>query len=160
MTDWTTPRTYVIGETITKSILDTHIRDNENYLKEQVDLKASLTGVETLTNKRVRPRVGTITSAATPTININTLDMFTITALATNITSMSTNLNGTPTEGQKFIIRIKDNGTPRSITWGSSYASRGATLPTTTVAAKTTYVGLIYNDAESTWDCIASVTEV
>ena len=36
MTSWTTPRTYTIGEKITKAILDTHVRDNENHLKEQV----------------------------------------------------------------------------------------------------------------------------
>jgi hypothetical protein len=28
MTDWTTPRTWSIGELITKSIMDTHVRDN------------------------------------------------------------------------------------------------------------------------------------
>lgn len=30
---WTTPRTYVTGELITKTIMDTHVRDNLNALK-------------------------------------------------------------------------------------------------------------------------------
>lgn len=42
--------------------------------------------------------------------------MFTITALAAAITSFTTNLSGTPTTGQKLIIRIKDDGTARAIT--------------------------------------------
>lgn len=36
-TGWTTPRTYVQGELVSASMLNTHIRDNENYLKEQTD---------------------------------------------------------------------------------------------------------------------------
>lgn len=34
MTAWTSPRTYTIGEKITKMILDTHVRDNLLHLKE------------------------------------------------------------------------------------------------------------------------------
>lgn len=113
----------------------------------------------TLTNKRITPRVNTVTSSATPSINTDTTDVFTITALATAITSMTTNLSGTPTEGQKLIIRILDNGTARAITWGASFASRGATLPTTTTISKYTYVGLLYNNVAAKWDCVAAVTE-
>lgn len=97
----------------------------------------------------------TATSSATPTINTDTTDIFTITALAAAITSMTTNLSGTPANGQKLIVRIKDDGTARAITWGASFASRGATLPTTTVLGKYTYVGLIYNSTAAVWDCVA-----
>lgn len=113
----------------------------------------------TLTNKRITPRVGTVASSATPTINTDNVDIFTITALATAITSFTTNLSGTPTAGQKLIIRIKDDGTARAITWGASFASRGATLPSTTVISKTLYVGLIWNEVASTWDCVAAASE-
>lgn len=71
----------------------------------------------TLTNKRITPRVTTITSSATPTINTDNCDAVTITALAAAITSMTTNLSGTPSNFDKLIIRIKDNGTARAITW-------------------------------------------
>ncbi len=104
-------------------------------------------------------RTNTVTSSATPTINTDTTDIFTITALAVAITSMTTNLSGSPVNGQKLIIRFKDDGTGRAITWGASYASRGATLPTTTVASKTMYVGLIYNSTAAVWDCVAVSTE-
>lgn len=120
---------------------------------------ATLAGTETLTNKRVNPRTDTVASSATPTINTDTTDIFTITAIATAITSMTTNLSGTPVNGQKLIIRIKDDGTARAITWGASYASRGATLPTTTVISKYLYVGLIYNSTATVWDCVAVAQE-
>ena len=88
------------------------------------------------TGTRINPRTNTVASHATPSINTDTTDIFTITAQAEAITSMTTNLSGTPVNGQKLIIRIKDNGTARAITWGASFASRGATLPTTTVLGK------------------------
>jgi hypothetical protein len=57
----------------------------------------TLTGAQTLTNKRITPRVTSETSSATPTINSDNTDVHRVTALATNITSMTTNLTGTPT---------------------------------------------------------------
>lgn len=130
------------------------------------------TGTQTLTNKtltsptinlisgtRVNPRTTTEISSATPTINTDNTDIHTITALATDITSFTTNLSGTPVNGQKLIIRILDDGTARAITWGASFASRGATLPTTTVLSKYQYNGFIYNSTTSTWDLVATVDE-
>lgn len=113
----------------------------------------------TLTNKRVTPRVGSTASSSTPTINTDNVDAYSITALATNITSFTTNLSGTPTNFQKLIIRIKDNGTARTISWGASFASYGATLPTTTTISKVLTVGFIYDSAASLWGCVAAVIE-
>lgn len=131
----------------------------------EFDQFVTLTGTEPLTNKtisssRVNERENTVASSATPSINTDTTDIFTITALAAAITSMTTNLSGTPVNGQKLTIRIKDDGTARAITWGASFASRGATLPTTTVISKYLYVGLIYNSTAAVWDCVATAQEV
>lgn len=41
---WTSPRTWNVGELVTKLIMDTHIRDNLNYLKEQLDLRLNIVG--------------------------------------------------------------------------------------------------------------------
>ena len=114
----------------------------------------TISATNTLTNKRVTPRTATTASSATPTINTDTTDVFTITALAAAITSFTTNLSGTPTEGQKLIIRILDNGTARTIAWGASFAARGTALPTTTVISKYLHVFLIWNTVTSTWDCV------
>jgi len=104
---------------------------------------------------RVTPRVTTEVSAAEPTINTDNTDLHSITALATAITSFTTNLTGTPTNGQKLMIRIKDDGTARAIAWGASFSSKGATLPTTTTIGKLLTVGLIYNSVTSDWECVA-----
>ncbi len=110
---------------------------------------------ETLANKRLSPRNSTIGSSATPSINTDGTDIFTITSQAAAITSMTTGLSGTPVTGQKLIIRIKDNGTARAITWGASYEAMGVALPTTTVVSKTMYVLFIYNATAAKWDCMA-----
>lgn len=133
------------------------------------DTVALIAAAQTLTNKtisggtissRIDPRTNTVASSATPSINTDTTDIFTITALAAAITSMTTNLSGTPVNGQKLIIRIKDDGTARAITWGASFVARGATLPTTTVISKYLYIGFIYNSTASIWDCVAVNQEI
>jgi hypothetical protein len=102
------------------------------------------------------PRVTTITSSATPSINTDTCDLVTITAQAADITSMTTNLTGAPSNGQKLLIRIKDNGTPRAITWGSSFQSSGvATLLATTVISKVHHIGVVYDSVLGKWVCMA-----
>lgn len=107
-------------------------------------------------NKAVTLRVTTIVSDAEPTVNTDNCDYVTITALATAITSMTTNLSGTPVNFQKLVFRIKDNGTARAITWGASFQSGTIALPTTTVAGKTLLVGFIYDSVDSKWTCEAS----
>lgn len=70
----------------------------------------------TLTNKRVTPRTGTVTSAASITPTGDASDMYTVTALALNTTINAP--SGTPTDGQKLIIRIKDAGVRKTSTLG------------------------------------------
>lgn len=84
---------------------------------EGVDVLTT-SNTKTSTNKRFTPRVTSTASSATPTINTDNTDAVDITALAADITSMTTSLSGTPTNFDKLIIRIKDNGTSRAITWG------------------------------------------
>lgn len=119
----------------------------------------SISSTNTLTNKRITARVTSITSSATPTINTDNCDAVTITALATAITSMTTNLSGTPTNFQELMIRIKDDGTARAITWGSSFEAKGVALPTTTVISKVLTVAFIYDTVTSKWGCVGSAQE-
>jgi len=123
---------------------------------EGVDV-VTTSATQTLTGKRITPRIGTTASSATPAIDVGLYDQFNITALAAAITSMTSGLSGTPTDGQKLLIRIKDNATARAITWGASFVSSGvATLPTTTVISKTHLVGLIYDSTAAKWVCVAA----
>jgi hypothetical protein len=105
------------------------------------------------------PRIITVITSATPAFNTDNCDCLIITAQGEAITSMTTGLAGTPTECQKLIIRIKDDGTARAITWGASFSAMGAVLPTTTVISKVTTVGLLYDTVISAWGCIAAVTQ-
>jgi hypothetical protein len=72
---------------------------------------------------------------------------------------MTTNLSGTPTNFDKLLFRIKDDGTARAITWGASFEAVGVALPTTTVISKRLIVGFLYDTVTSKWGCIASAQE-
>ena len=111
----------------------------------------------TLTNKRITDRVKTFTSDATPDIDSDDYDAVTITAQAAAITDV--NVTGTPTNFQKIIFRIKDNGTARAIAWGSDFEDAGVALPTTTVISKLLTVGFIYDTVSAKWGCVAVANE-
>jgi hypothetical protein len=106
-------------------------------------------------NGRV-PRVGSVTTSATPTINCDLYDQFNVTALATEIVGFT--VTGTPSDGQKLLVRIKDNGTASRVTWGSSTFSYSGTaaLLGTTVASRTHLSGFIYDAAAARWVCVGS----
>ena len=114
-------------------------------------------GVATLTNKRIEPRFITAATATTLTPDVSVGDIYAYTALASALT-----INepiGTPTNGEKLIFRLLDNGTGRALTWNGTFTVIGVTLPTTTTASKTTYVGCIYNANNTRWDVIAVTTQ-
>lgn len=113
--------------------------------------------VKTLTNKRIRERVDSTASDATPRIDTDLFDCFTITALAASITNFL--ITGTPTNFQTLVIRIKDNGTARAITMGSSFVAMGASLPTTTVISKLMHIVCIYDTVQSKWGVTAVIQE-
>lgn len=102
-------------------------------------------------------RIGTTASSATPTPDSAAHDQFTVTALATGATFAAP--SGTPLNGQRLIIRIKDNGTPQTLAYNAVYRAVGPALPTSTEANKTIYLGMIYNGASSTWDVLAVAQE-
>jgi hypothetical protein len=98
------------------------------------------------------PSVQSVASSATVTPTAAD-DMVIITAQAAGLTLA--NPTGSPLQGQKLIIRIKDNGTARGISFGTEYRALGVTLPTTTVISKTMYLGFIRNDTDTKWDLVA-----
>jgi hypothetical protein len=123
---------------------------------------ATLTDAQTLTNKRINPRVytaATILTSYTP--DISTYDNYEWTALNQTFTMNAP--TGTPVNGNKIIFRLLDNGTSRGITWNATYVAIGVTLPTTTTVNKTTYVGCIYNaygaSGTGRWDVVAVATQ-
>lgn len=98
------------------------------------------------------PRVQSVTSSATVTPTFSN-DMVKITAQAAALNLA--NPTGTSVEGWGIVIRIKDNGTARAITYGSQYRAVGVALPSTTVIGKTLYLGMIFNTNDTKWDVIS-----
>jgi len=118
---------------------------------------ATYSGTETLTNKRIDPRVTSAASASSLTPDISASDVYAFTALAAGLTINAP--TGTPVDGNKLIFRLLDNGTSRALTWNATYTVIGVTLPTATTISKTTYVGCIYNSNNTRWDVIAVTTQ-
>lgn len=114
----------------------------------------TISSTSTLTNKRVTPRTGSTTSSATPTINTDNVDIYSLTAQTVDITSFTTNLTGTPTHGQSLIIEITGTAA-RAITWGASFEASTVALPTTTVTTAMLTVGFKWNSTTSKWRCLA-----
>ena len=104
----------------------------------------------TITDTQLASNVVTVASESTIAPS-NT--RYFVTALATNATITAPSY--TPTNGKTLVIRIKDNGTARTLSFTSDYTAVGVTLPTTTVANKVLYIGAIYNSATSKHDVIS-----
>lgn len=118
----------------------------------------SISSTNTLTNKRVTKRLVSVSGpGATPTTNTDNCDIAEFTALATAITSMTTNLSGTPVNGDMLEFVFVDNGTARAITWGASFANGPLlNLPTTTVISTVLRVLVQYQTTASLnkWVCV------
>lgn len=100
---------------------------------------------------------GTAPFTITP-VGFASNNQYFITALSGNTTFAAP--SGTPVNGNRLVMRIRDNGTARTLAWDAIYRGVGAILPTTTTANKSMYVGFIYNDFLSKWDCLAVNVEV
>jgi hypothetical protein len=117
-------------------------------------------GVELDVVGTIRSSSAAVASASTITPTAGTTNQYNVTALAVPATIAAP--SGTPIDGQKLTIRIEDDGTARALTWtttSGAYRVIGTTLPTTTTASKTIYVGCIYNSTDVFWDVVAVATQ-
>jgi hypothetical protein len=124
---------------------------NGNYV---VNGNLNVTGTTTLNTlvvNNITPNVQTVSSSATVTPT-STNNLVVITGQTTTLTLA--NPTGVWSQGQDLIIRIKDNGTSRTINYGNNYRAIGTTLPTSTTANKTIYLGIIYNSTDTKWDIV------
>jgi hypothetical protein len=99
-----------------------------------------------------------VTSASSPSIDVDSMQQYNITALASAVSFPIP--SGTPTNGQKLIIRIKDNGTARAITWDAIFRGVNLTLPAITIVGDTLYLEAYYNSTDSKWDIVKVTTAV
>ena len=97
--------------------------------------------------------VQTVTSSATVTPTFDN-DMVKVTAQAAALTLA--NPSGTAVDAWGMVVRVKDDGTARALSYGSQYrAADGVTLPTTTVIGKTHYLTMVWNAEDTKMDVLA-----
>ena len=112
-------------------------------------------GTETLQNKRVEPRVSTLTSSTTFTPASDSSDVATMTMTGVAGTLTIAAPTGTPVDGQKLILRIKTTNA-QTYSFNATYRfSASVTAPSTTTAGKTDYFGCMWNATDSKWDVVA-----
>ena len=79
-------------------------------------------------------------------------------ALSSAITVQTT---GSANNFDELILRFKDNGTARAITFDPTYfEAKGQTLPTTTVISKVLTVGFIFDSITGKFGCVSVAQEI
>lgn len=114
------------------------------------------TNTQTLSGKRITPRIDVKPSGTTYTPAPDTSDVCEVSAPTGNFTL--NNPTGTPTNGQRFILRIRMGATLYQPTWGNAYVSSGvAILPTTLpTASKVYHFGFMFDSSTGKWICMAA----
>jgi len=118
---------------------------------------ATLAGTETLTNKRVVPRVLSAANYTTDTgtsLNIDNLDEFIVTAQAGPL--RFNNPTGTPTDGQCLLIAVTGTAA-RALTYDTQFQASTVALPTTTVSTNRLNMGFVWAAATSKWIILGAV---
>lgn len=97
--------------------------------------------------------VVTVTNTAAPSIAAAPTMVLNDSGLAVAVTSVS--VTGSPLDGDRVLMRFKDDGTSRTITLGASFRAMGVTVPTATTSGKWLQIGAVYNAVDSIWDVLA-----
>lgn len=119
------------------------------------DTLVALALAQTLTNKRVTPRIVTMADATSVTPTSDTADenIFVSTQAGGTLTVNAP--TGTPTDGQRLILRLKSTNA-QTYSFNATYAfSASVVAPTTLAAGKTDYIGIIWNATNTKWDVVA-----
>lgn len=117
---------------------------------------ATLAGTETLTNKRVTPRVLSAASYTTDTgtsLNCDNLDEFIVTAQAGAL--KLNNPTGTPTDGQILLVAVTGTAA-RALTYDTQFQASTVALPSTTVTTARLNMAFIWAAATSKWIIIGA----
>ena len=105
-----------------------------------------------------QPVVGSTASTASLAVDIDSVNIYRITAQAEALAIAAP--TGTPVDGQRLIISIKDNGTARAISWDGIFVAFNVALPLTTVLGKEVYIGMLYKSADTKWHVVSISGEV
>jgi hypothetical protein len=116
---------------------------------------AANTAFDTIRANIYTERSNASASVVTPTGDWRE-NFFDVTGLATGLTINPP--SGTSANHNTLLIRIKDDGKSRTLTWNSVYrAGTDLALPARTTAGKEIYLKFIRNGAASKWDLISKL---
>jgi hypothetical protein len=139
MTDFGTPENVTVAQLTASSVVNTG--------------NGSIAGNQTVSGNLVVTGTSRITAATTVTgaTITPTSQVYDVTAL--NVATTINVPSFGAVNGMSAVIRIKDDGTARGITWAAGYQDvSGIGLPGATVANKLLTVGALYNTASSKWE--------
>lgn len=98
--------------------------------------------------------VVSITTAASYTLDTDSYNAISITALAGALNTLSA--SGTPSNFDSLIVRILDNGSAQTLAFDATkYIAKGISLPSTTVAGKCMTLGFLYDSVVGKWGLVA-----
>ena len=105
----------------------------------------------------VKPRVVVVTGTSSISINADTTDIATHSNTQGAGAGLSITITGTPSDGQKLILRLVSVNSLSPMTWNSIFAgSADLSLPTVSTGSnKYDYMGFIYNATASKWQILA-----
>lgn len=106
-------------------------------------------------DRSLLPRVTSAAYASSITPNSATTDLLVVGTLTGNVTIE--NPSGTPADGQNMRMRFVQDGTGRTISWGTAYAW-GSDVPSSlvpTTGGARFEVGFSYSSADSKWRALA-----
>lgn len=106
----------------------------------------------TQTPPDLTPRKTDEVSVATLTFDLANFDQFNITAQTDPLTIASP---GVSDDHRLIVVRVKDDGTPQSVTFNAIFRFIGVTPPASTVANKVLYIGARYNAQDNKWDVLS-----
>ena len=119
------------------------------------DAKGRATTVTTVNMLAPQYTTAVTTTTVTPTTavtNVSSPVYTSLTALAGNLTIA--NPSGTFADMQVIVIKITDNGTSRTLTFGGNYDFGTATAPASTTAGKRGYYEFMYDSGSGKFDYV------
>jgi hypothetical protein len=116
---------------------------------------AGITNAGVASGLRITPRQIAMTDATSITPTSDTADINTFVSTQAGGTLTVNAPSGTPTDGQKLILRLKSTNAQTYSFNGTYHFSTTVIAPTTLNAGKTDYIGLIWNANNTAWDVVA-----
>lgn len=136
-----TPSSVEDGESVLRRIFSIELNDGASVVRKD--------DVQTLTSKRLIPRVIALTDAASITCDSDVMDVGAVTITANRTIAAPT---GTPADGQLLTYRITQDGTGGWIvTWDAAFDFASAVPAPTSAAGTTAYYVFRWNSTAAAW---------